>query len=169
MSSAPSCSVSGLNNDVKILKLKSSEGEIFEVKQTVAVQSRVLKEMVEEGCTDGDIPLHNVTGPTLSKILEWCNKHEDDGVVLSEEKKEELKKWESEFMDALSLDDLYFLLKGSNYLNMKELLGCACEKVAEMIRGLSPEKIREKFNIKNDFSPEEEAEIRKENAWAFDN
>ena len=37
-----------------------------------------------------------------------------------------------------------------------------------MIKGKTPEEIRTTFNIKNDFTPEEEAEVRAENQWAFD-
>ncbi|MBA0675637.1 hypothetical protein Goari_017172 [Gossypium aridum] len=37
-----------------------------------------------------------------------------------------------------------------------------------MMKGKSPVEIRKTFNIKNDFTPEEEEEIRRENAWAFD-
>jgi S-phase kinase-associated protein 1 len=37
-----------------------------------------------------------------------------------------------------------------------------------MIKGKTSEEIRETFNIVNDFSPEEEEEIRRENQWAFE-
>jgi Skp1 family, dimerisation domain len=37
-----------------------------------------------------------------------------------------------------------------------------------MIKGKSPEEIRRTFNIKNDFTPEEEDQIRRENEWACD-
>lgn len=30
------------------------------------------------------------------------------------------------------------------------------------------QEIRKTFNIKNDFTPEEEEEVRRENQWAFD-
>ncbi|XXG42431.1 hypothetical protein AAC387_Pa01g2715 [Persea americana] len=40
-------------------------------------------------------------------------------------------------------------------------------RVADMIKGKDPKKIREIFNIKNDFKPEEEEQIREENSWAF--
>ncbi|KAK4837435.1 hypothetical protein QYF36_005435 [Acer negundo] len=163
----------------RVLKLKSSDGEIFEVKQTVAVQSGVLKQMMEDGCTEGEIPLNNVDSPTLAKIIEWCNKHHDndvEGRVLSEEREKEkekekaadMKKWESEFIDALNRDEIYFLLTGSNYMDIKELLDCAAQKVADMVKGKTPEAIREMFNIQSDFTEEEEEAIRKENQWAFD-
>ncbi|KAI9161671.1 hypothetical protein LWI28_019558 [Acer negundo] len=171
--STPSVSVN------RVLKLKSSDGEIFEVKQTVAVQSGVLKQMMEDGCTEGEIPLNNVDSPTLAKIIEWCNKHHDndvEGRVLSEEREKEkekekaadMKKWESEFIDALNRDEIYFLLTGSNYMDIKELLDCAAQKVADMVKGKTPEAIREMFNIQSDFTEEEEEAIRKENQWAFD-
>jgi hypothetical protein len=31
-----------------------------------------------------------------------------------------------------------------------------------------PQEIRKQFHIKNDFTPEEEEEVRRENQWAFD-
>lgn len=37
-----------------------------------------------------------------------------------------------------------------------------------MIKGKTPEEIRKTFNIKNDFTPEEEEEVRRENQWAFE-
>ena len=40
--------------------------------------------------------------------------------------------------------------------------------MANMIKGKSVEEIRKTFNIVNDFSPEEEEQIRKENDWCED-
>jgi S-phase kinase-associated protein 1 len=37
-----------------------------------------------------------------------------------------------------------------------------------MIKGKTPEEIRKTFNIKNDFTPEEEEEVQRENQWAFE-
>jgi len=37
-----------------------------------------------------------------------------------------------------------------------------------MIKGKTPDEIRETFNITNDFTPEEEEQIRRENEWAED-
>lgn len=38
-----------------------------------------------------------------------------------------------------------------------------------MIKGKTPEEIRKTFNIENDFTPEEEEQIRKENEWVMEN
>ena len=65
-----------------------------------------------------------------------------------------------------SYDLSYF--QAANYLNIKSLLDLTCQTVADMIKGKTPEEIRKTFNIKNDFTPEEEEEVRRENAWAFE-
>lgn len=57
-------------------------------------------------------------------------------------------------------------LQAANYLDIKPLLDVGCKTVANMIKGKSPEEIRKTFNIQNDFSVEEEDQIRRENEWA---
>ena len=63
---------------------------------------------------------------------------------------------------------LFIPAQAANYLNIKGLLDLTCQTVADMIKGKTPEEIRKTFNIKNDFTPEEEEEIRRENQWAFE-
>jgi len=43
-----------------------------------------------------------------------------------------------------------------------------CANVASMIKGRNTEEIRKQFNIVNDFTPEEEAQVREENRWCED-
>ncbi|PHU20514.1 E3 ubiquitin ligase complex SCF subunit sconC [Capsicum chinense] len=60
------------------------------------------------------------------------------------------------------------LPKAANYLNIKILLDLTCQTAANMIKGKTPEEIHKTFNIKNKFTPEEEEEVRREIAWAFE-
>ena len=60
---------------------------------------------------------------------------------------------------------VFHLILAANFLNINGLLNLGCKTVARMIRGKKPEEIRAIFNIKNDFTPEEEEQIRKEHAW----
>lgn len=54
---------------------------------------------------------------------------------------------------------LLFRVQAANYLDIKGLLDVTCKTVANMIKGKTPEEIRKTFNIKNDFTEEEEAQV----------
>mmetsp|Transcript_12386 Transcript_12386/g.39248 ORF Transcript_12386/g.39248 Transcript_12386/m.39248 type:complete len:124 (+) Transcript_12386:389-760(+) len=119
---------------------------------------------------DAPIPLPNVSSKILAKVLEYCkyhvdaNKKTDDKSPVSEE---DVKQWDAEFVK-VDQGTLFELILAANYLNIKSLLDLTCKTVADMIKGKTPEEIRKTFNIKNDFSPEEEEEVRRENQWAFE-
>ncbi|OVA07438.1 SKP1 component [Macleaya cordata] len=53
----------------KVITLKSSDGVIFEVDEAVALESETIKQMIEDDCADGSIPLPNVTGNILAKVI----------------------------------------------------------------------------------------------------
>ncbi|CAK9152249.1 unnamed protein product [Ilex paraguariensis] len=146
----------------KKVTLKTSDGVLSEVEEAVAIQSQALKHMIEDDCASTTIPLTNVDSKTLVKVIEYCKRHADETIT-----SEDLKKFDSKFVDE-DQTVLYDLLMAANFLGIKDLLNILCEKVANMIKGKSPEEIRKIFNIKNDFTPEEEEEIRKKNAWAFE-
>lgn len=151
------------------ITLKSSDGETFEVEEAVALESQTIKHMIEDDCADNGIPLPNVTSKILSKVIEYCKKHVDapksDDRVASVD--EELKTWDAEFVK-VDQATLFDLILAANYLNIKNLLDLTCQTVADMIKGKTPEEIRKTFSIKNDFTPDEEEEVRRENQWAFE-
>ncbi|XP_074312924.1 SKP1-like protein 1A [Silene latifolia] len=164
----------------KKIMLKSSDGEDFEVDEIVALESQTIKHMIEDDCADNAIPLPNVTGKILAKVIEYCKKHVDAAASKTAETTttttttagvaagdDELKKWDEDFVK-VDQNTLFDLILAANYLNIKNLLDLTCQTVADMIKGKTPEEIRKTFNITNDFTPEEEEEVRRENQWAFE-
>ncbi|KAI3836878.1 hypothetical protein MKW98_005211 [Papaver atlanticum] len=148
-----------------MISLKSSEGEIFEVEEIIAHHSLTIKHMIEEDCADNPIPLANVNSKILKMVIEYGKKHRESGGEITEVD-EETQKWDKELVN-VDQETLFRLLMAANYLNIKNLLDLTCETVASMIRGKTQQEIRDTFGIKNDFTPEEEEEVRKENQWAF--
>tara|TARA_B100001248_G_scaffold260424_1_gene248584 strand:- start:652 stop:843 length:192 start_codon:yes stop_codon:yes gene_type:complete len=63
---------------------------------------------------------------------------------------------------------LFELILAANFIDLQPLLDLACAQVATQIKGKTPEEIRQTFNIENDFTPEEEEQIREENKWCTD-
>ncbi|KAG5050823.1 hypothetical protein AAZX31_02G043500 [Glycine max] len=151
----------------KKITLKSSDGEAFEVEEAVAVESQTIKHMIEDNCADSGIPLPNVTSKILAKVIEYCKKHVEANCADEKPSEDELKAWDADFVK-VDQATLFDLILAANYLNIKSLLDLTCQTVADMIKGKTPEEIRKTFNIKNDFTPEEEEEVRRENQWAFE-
>ncbi|KEH23714.1 putative S-phase kinase-associated protein [Medicago truncatula] len=59
----------------KMITLKSSNGETFEVSEAVALQSQTIKGMMEENCGNNGIPILNVKSKILAKVTEYCKMH----------------------------------------------------------------------------------------------
>ncbi|PRQ47355.1 putative S-phase kinase-associated protein [Rosa chinensis] len=156
-----------MSSSAKKITLKSSDGESFEVEEAVALESQTIKHMIEDDCADNGIPLPNVTSKILAKVIEYCKKHVDAAKPDEKVTEEELKIWDQDFVK-VDQATLFDLILAANYLNIKNLLDLTCQTVADMIKGKTPEEIRKTFNIKNDFTPEEEEEVRRENQWAFE-
>jgi len=90
------------------ITLLSSDGESFEVEQSVAVESQTIKHMIEDGCADNAIPLPNVNSKILAKVIEYCKMHVESAKAEDRVNDEELKTWDIDFVkvDQATLFDL---------------------------------------------------------------
>ncbi|XP_060211362.1 SKP1-like protein 14 [Lycium barbarum] len=145
----------------RVLTLKSSDGDEFELEESIAIQSLMIKKMVEDGCAVGVIPLFNVDTETLTKIIEYLKMHQ----LTSNQ--EEIKNYDKE-MVRTNLKTLFNFLSAANFLDIMGLLDLCSKAVADRIKHKSIEAVQEMFNITSDFTPEEEAAIRNENPHAFE-
>jgi S-phase kinase-associated protein 1 len=149
----------------EVLTLISSDGEDMELPVKVAQMSETIRNLIEDTGIDAPIPLPNVTGKILRKIIEYFTYHsENPGNACTGEGSEDICEWDRQFLN-VDQETLFELILAANYLDIKTLLDVCCKTVANMIKGKTPEEIRRTFNIKNDFTPEEEEQVRKENEW----
>ncbi|WOL15891.1 hypothetical protein Cni_G24672 [Canna indica] len=153
----------------RMVMLRCSDGMEFYVDTTFLTPSRMIKSVIED-CGPQDlilVTLPEVNGVTLEEILRFLMKHIEFVDRTTEADAEELKMWDDKFLEDVDMNTLYNLLLASIIMKMKELTDLCVEKAADMMRGKQPAEIRELFNIRNKFSPEEEEGIRNENEWAF--
>ncbi|KAM0867365.1 hypothetical protein ACQ4PT_041992 [Festuca glaucescens] len=124
----------------KTVTLKSSDGEIFEA-------------------------------TILAKVIEYCNKHvaaaAGTGSDENNTAEQDLKSFDADFIK-VDRATLFEIILAANYLDIKGLLDLSCQTVANMIKDMTVEQVRDVFNVENDFTPEEEANVRQENQWAFE-
>jgi Skp1 family, tetramerisation domain len=57
--------------------ISSSDGQVFDVHLNAAYESLVLKNIIEDMGTDDVIPLQDVPGCILRKVLQYCTYHHD--------------------------------------------------------------------------------------------
>ncbi|KAI4190496.1 MAG: hypothetical protein L6R41_000731 [Letrouitia leprolyta] len=160
----------------KDITLQSNDGTPITVARDIAERSILIKNMIEDigdEAIEEAIPIPNVNEPVLRKVIEWCTHHRADPPAAADDDSDSRKKttdideWDQKFMQ-VDQEMLFEIILAANYLDIKPLLDVGCKTVANMIKGKSPEEIRKTFNIQNDFTPEEEDQIRRENEWAED-
>ena len=134
------------------------------VKKCVTL-STMLEVLDESKTANQAIPVPGVDGETLRAVIEWC----EQDIPKFEEAATEIPELVNNFhRNVVPNGDLFFkLIDAANYLEIEVLLQYALHQLARTIEPMSTEEMREYLNIKNDFTPEEEAELRRSHAWAM--
>ncbi|KAF2253780.1 E3 ubiquitin ligase SCF complex, Skp subunit [Trematosphaeria pertusa] len=167
--------MSAPTEEKKTVVLTTSDNADLTVEREVAERSILIKNLLEDlgGDNAEAIPIPNVNEAVMKKVLEWCEHHRKDPPASQDDDSDSRKKstdideWDQKFMQ-VDQEMLFEIILAANYLDIKALLDVGCKTVANMIKGKSPDEIRKTFNIQNDFTPEEEDQIRRENEWAED-
>ncbi|KAL9266185.1 SKP1-like protein [Drosera capensis] len=149
----------------RTVTLESSDNVLFEVEVAVALQSETVKHSLDEEEDGCNVDKDAGKVVPLPIVIEYCKKHVESSKSEDGATEDALKEWDKDFVN-VDLDALYHLIMAANFMNLKGLHGLTCQRVAHIIHGKTPEEIRQTFGIKNDFTPEEEEEIKKQNQWA---
>ncbi|XP_057471175.1 SKP1-like protein 11 [Actinidia eriantha] len=163
MASAPENEKNASAPEKKTLTLKSMiNNEEFVVDEHVALQSVTIKNMVDSDCAGEVIPVPTISGEILALVIEYCKNHANPSAS-----EDDLKKADAGFVDK----DIYTLIDlvlAANFLDIKGLLEVTSQKIADSIKDLPHQDVREIFQVENDYTPEEEAAVRAEHDWAFE-
>ena len=157
---------------------------MYEAPRKVALMSGLVKETLgddedDDDNDDGDspsmpdIPLPNVSADVLGKVIEYCRHYQDDEMrpiqtPLNSNKLEELvQEWYANFVE-VDKNLLFDLVAAANFMDIKPLLDLTCLAVSILIKGKSAAELRQMFNISNEFSAEEMAQMARDNKRAFE-
>ena len=158
----------------KQITLVSSDGDKIQISEKASKRSNLIKGILDDYPDEPEVPLHNVKSSILRKIVEYLEYYKDkepreiERPLPSNNLNEAIDSWDYQYID-LELEIIFEIILAANYMDIRPLMDLACAKVASIIKGKSPEEIRKVFNIQNDFTPEEEAQIREENQWCMEN
>jgi S-phase kinase-associated protein 1 len=152
--------------------LKSNDGALFKVPRSCAALAVLWKTCLEGDAECSEVPV-SLESEVLAKVVEFITYHVNNPCkdierpLKSAVMTEVVSAWDAQFID-VEQEMLFKIILAANSIDLKSLLDLSCSKVASMIKGKSAEEIRKTFNIQNDFSPQEEEAVRRENAWAED-
>ncbi len=156
------------------------ESEEFPCLREAAKMSTLLKDVLDDDPSSVvqrvDIP--NVNKKTMPYVIQYMEHHWNNPVQpiekpLKHHVTELVSDWDKKFLmtdlikggNEMEHDMLVETTMAANFFGIKDLLDLTCAAMASMIRGKSPEEIRNLLRIANDLSPEEEQRIREENQW----
>ncbi|TQD96665.1 hypothetical protein C1H46_017740 [Malus baccata] len=139
----------------RVVKLRSSNNEIFEVEEAMAALSEPIKSLVDVIGVNHLIPLPEVNSKTLVMVIEWWKiKHNNashQGTTKSTSNTQQLiEEWEAEFVEELDQANVVIdLLCTANFLSVKELQDLMFQKLADLIKVKTVEEICELFPSKH--------------------
>lgn len=155
--------------------LESSTGSKHKVALKSLVKSKVIEGMISSIQLGKEevIPVAAVGPATVDILIEWLTHYKNvppaedecDDEAFIRPSPDEMSPWDENFMMKLNTSEIFSLTNAANYLEITELLTVCCKAIAKLMREKSVEELREMFGIENDFTPEEEEQIRLENSW----
>jgi len=162
---------SGLDtDDVNLdgeMALHSKDGKTFKVSKRAAMMSQLVKTAVETDKDAKEVTLYHIESPIVEKVIQYMNYHVNhpprklEKPLKSGNLRELVDEFDAKFTD-VDQETMFKLLLAANYMDVKSLLLLMCAKVASLMKGKTPDQIRKTFNIRSDYTPEEEEEVRRE-------
>ncbi len=147
----------------------------IEIPKDVAEKMIVVKNIISSESFNPEdvIPLPNVVDRHFKLALEYLVYHNENPIYIIEARPESYRTdniidWDLQFTEKMDQPLLFQMIETANYLDIKTLLDLLLKTVAKMMKGKTPQQIRDTFGLENDLTPEEEEEIRKENEWIDD-
>ncbi|KAI2783634.1 Skp1-domain-containing protein [Daldinia loculata] len=77
-----------------------------------------------------------------------------------------IPEWDTAFLGRLTKDQMFDLITAANFFDINELFDYCAKSIATVVENMSTEQMREYFEVENDFTPEEEEQLRKDHGWA---
>ena len=152
------------------VKLKSSDGKIFEVPIDILQKSKLFADINQsDEDEENEIELKEVDGKNLERIIEYLKHYKDiepkeipkpypertDDAFLRSILNDD---WTFDFIQSMTLDEAINLINAANYLQIDGLINILAAKLAHEMCNCEVEEARRKFGIEGDLTEEEIAE-----------
>jgi len=145
----------------KTITLISSDGQKVSIDEKSCGKSNLLKGLMQDYSEDTDIPMPDIKGDVLKKVVEYLAHYQDSEPkeipkpLPSANLLDVTDEWDVNFINSMDLDTNFDIINAANYMDIKALLDLSCAKIASLMKGKTAEEIRNMFNIECDLTEEE--------------
>ena len=152
------------------VKLKSSDGKIFEVPIDILQKSKLFADINQsDEDEENEIKLKEVDGKNLERIIEYLKHYKDiepkeipkpfpertDDAFLRSILNDD---WTFDYIQSMTLEEAINLINAANYLQIDGLINILTAKLSHEMCNCDVEEQRRKFGIECDMTEEEIAE-----------
>ena len=153
----------------EMVTLQTASGNKFTLTLEASKFSEFISTVIDDsGESDENIPIISISDDTLKHIIIYCEYHKEHPPENSYPKfatGKDISSYVCEFDNSwIDKDEeiICNIMMAANYLAIKDIITLCAFKLASILHGTPVEKMREIFDIKNDFTPEEEKMVREE-------
>ena len=144
----------------------TSDSVVFTVPEAVVARCGTLSAAVAAGVTAHiPVPVPNVTAYNMTIVVEYYVRVAELSMLGFSPAAAASHK--TRFFEQTDPPVLFDVMNAANYLEARELLEDACAYVADLIRGKTPDAIREVLHLQADTTAEESASVMRAFSWAF--
>ena len=155
------------------VKLKSSDGKIFEVPFDILQKSKLFTDINQnDEDEENEIELKEIDGKNLERIIEYLKHYKDiepkeipkpfpertDDAFLRSILNDD---WTFDYIQSMTLEEAVNLINAANYLQIDGLINILTAKLSHEMCNCDVEEQRRKFGIECDMTEEEIAEYDK--------
>lgn len=150
-----------INKMSKTIALTSSDGQKVTIDDKSAERSNLLKGLIQDYTEDSDIPMPDIRGDVLKKVVEYLLHYKEaepkeiPKPLPSNNLLDVTDEWDVTFINSVDLDTNFDIINAANYMDIKPLLDLSCAKIASLMKGKTAEEIRTMFGIECDLTEEE--------------
>lgn len=150
--------------------VRTRDAFVFTVPEVVATSCGALSLAMDTHVPGQDpasaiVPLPNVGARTLTHIVTFYSKTQE--LVNLNVPPSTVASFKVRFFEGLGRAELFEVMEAANYLDARKLLDDACTFVADMLRGSTPEKMRDFFMLPADMTTEEARKSAAQFEWAL--
>ena len=147
---------------IKTRKLKSNDGQVFEVDENILEKSSVLKNLANDFQEpEYELPTNEVNGKTLSKIIDYLKEYKDKKPkeipkpLPNDDLESIISKWDAQFIMPLSLEECVDIVNAANFLDIPDLVNLSSARLAFELINCPIEEAKKKFGVVDDMTIEE--------------